>query len=114
MAQKNNQNGTGTGNAPRLNPAEQRKLDAERRKQLADTTRAWRKELEKADARMHAIQTEKATLEDALTRPLPPAELATAGKTLKTLGDELEELELRWLELGELIEQAEAAHAATA
>jgi ATP-binding cassette subfamily F protein 3 len=113
-AQKSTQTASGAGSAPRLNPAEQRKLDAERRKQLADTTRAWRKELDKVDARMHAIQSEKATLEDALTRPLPPAELATAGKTLKALGDELDELEMRWLELGELIEQAESAHAATA
>jgi ATP-binding cassette subfamily F protein 3 len=93
---------------PRLSPAEQRKADAERRQKLAALTRPWRKELEQADVRMHAIHTEKAALEDALTRPLPPAELAQAGRTLKALADELETLELRWLELGELIEQAEA------
>ncbi|MDP3134612.1 MAG: hypothetical protein Q8M78_16935, partial [Burkholderiaceae bacterium] len=99
---------------PRLNPAEQRKLDAERRQKLANTTRAWRKELEAADARMQAIHTQQAALEDALTRPMAPADMATTGKTLKELADELETLEMRWLELGELIEQAEAEHAAAA
>ncbi|GAB4089799.1 ABC-F family ATP-binding cassette domain-containing protein [Hydrogenophaga soli] len=94
--------------APRLTPAEQRKADAERRQKLAALTRPWRKELEQADARMQAIHAEQATLEDALTRPMPPADLAQAGRTLKALADELETLELRWLELSEQIEQAEA------
>jgi ATP-binding cassette, subfamily F, member 3 len=105
---KSLENATGTA-TPRLTPAEQRKADAERRQKLAATTRPWRKELEQADARMQAIHTEKTQLEDALTRPMAPADLATTGKRLKELGDELEELELRWLELGELIEQAESA-----
>jgi ATP-binding cassette subfamily F protein 3 len=95
--------------ATRRNPAEQRKLDAERRQRLAAATRPWRKELEAIDARMPAIATQQATLEDALTRPMSPADMATAGKTLKALADELEALELRWLELQELIEQAEQA-----
>ena len=63
-----------------------------------------------ADARLQAIHTQQAALEDALTRPMAPADLATAGKTLKDLADELDVLELRWLELSELIEQAEAEH----
>jgi ATP-binding cassette subfamily F protein 3 len=100
--------GPSTPPAPRLTPAEQRKADAERRQKLAALTRPWRKELEQADARMQAIQAEQATLEDALTRPMPPADLAQAGRTLKALADELETLELRWLELSEQIEQAEA------
>jgi ATP-binding cassette subfamily F protein 3 len=98
-----------TGNTPRLNPAEQRKADAERRQKLAALTRPWRKELEQADVRMHAIHSEKAALEDALTRPMAPADMATTGKRLKELADELDTLEMRWLELGELIEQAESA-----
>ena len=98
-------------NTPRLNPAEQRRQEAERRKRLADATRTWRKELAQVDSRMSAIHTEKAELEDALTRPMPAIELAQAGKRLKALGDELEELELRWLELSEQIEQTETEHA---
>ncbi len=100
--------------ANRRNPAEQRKLDAERRQRLAAATRPWRKELEAIDARMPAIATQQATLEDALTRPMSPADMATAGKTLKALADELEALELRWLELQELIEQAEQTQATAA
>ena len=100
------------GNTPRLNPAEQRKADAERRQKLAAATRPWRKALEQADTRMQAIHTEKAALEDALTRPMTPADMATTGKRLKELADELDGLEMRWLELGELIEQAESAAAA--
>jgi ATP-binding cassette subfamily F protein 3 len=103
-----NNSSVNASTAPRLNPAEQRKLDAERRQKLASQTRPWRKELATVDARMQAIGTEQATLEDALTRPMPPADLANAGKTLKLLADELEALELRWLELSEWIEQAEA------
>lgn len=92
---------------PRLNPAEQRKLDAERRQKLAAATKPWRKELEKVDARLAAITAQQAELEDALTRPMPPADMATTGKTLKALAEEQDELEMRWLELTELIEQAE-------
>ena len=95
--------------APRLNPAEQRKLDAERRQKLANLTKPWRKELATVDARLQAIATQKATLEDALTRPMSPADMATTGKTLKSLADEQDELEMRWLELHELIDGAEAA-----
>ncbi|MFY7904810.1 MAG: ATP-binding cassette domain-containing protein, partial [Burkholderiaceae bacterium] len=109
---QNHQENSAPPPTQRLTPAEQRKVDAERRQKLATTTRPWRKELEQADGRMHAIHTEKAALEDALTRPMVPADMATTGKRLKELGDELEELELRWLELSELIEQAEAAHSA--
>ncbi|MEN9844593.1 MAG: hypothetical protein RLZZ612_2422, partial [Pseudomonadota bacterium] len=75
-------------NTPRLNPAEQRRQEAERRKRLADATRTWRKELAQVDSRMQAIHTEKTELEDALTRPMPAAELAQTGKRLKTLADE--------------------------
>ncbi|HRK38034.1 MAG TPA: ATP-binding cassette domain-containing protein [Burkholderiaceae bacterium] len=109
---QNHQENSAPPPTQRLTPAEQRKVDAERRQKLAATTRPWRKELEQADGRMHAIHTEKAELEDALTRPMVPADMATTGRRLKELGDELEELEMRWLELSELIEQAEAAHSA--
>jgi ATP-binding cassette subfamily F protein 3 len=40
---------------------------------------------------------------------MAPADMATTGKRLKELADELDTLEMRWLELGELIEQAEGA-----
>ena len=110
----NDSKSSGQTSATRLNPAEQRKLDAERRQKLAQTTRAWRKELEQADARMKVLNVEKVAIEDSLTRPMSPADMATAGRQLKAMGDEIDTLENRWLELTELIEQAEADHAAEA
>ncbi len=92
--------------APRLTPAEQRKADADRRQKLAALTRPWRQALAEIDERMPALQAEKADLEAAMQHPMPPSELAQAGRRLKALGDELDTLELRWLELSEQIEQA--------
>ena len=43
-------------------------------------------------------------LEDRLAQPMPPAEIAEAGKRLKQLNDELEALEERWLTLSEELE----------
>jgi ATP-binding cassette subfamily F protein 3 len=36
---------------------------------------------------------------------VPPATRAEQGRRLKQLDDAIEELEMRWLELGELLEQ---------
>ncbi|MEY4421202.1 MAG: hypothetical protein RLZZ498_1798, partial [Pseudomonadota bacterium] len=46
-----------------------------------------------------------------LATPLPPADIAEAGKRLKVVEDELAALELRWLELNEAMESIEAAMA---
>jgi ATP-binding cassette subfamily F protein 3 len=94
--------------AIRLSPAEQRKADADKRQKLAALTRPWRQALEQIDTRMPAIQKEKAALEAALMQTMPPADLAQTGRRLKALSDELDELEGRWLELTEQIEQATA------
>ena len=40
---------------------------------------------------------------------VPPTERAEQGRRLKALDDEIEALELRWLELGELLEALEKA-----
>jgi len=71
-----------------------------------DRTKPLRKELDQVDQRMATLNTEKAALEERLARPLPPAEIAEAGRRLKALQDELDALEMRWLELGEQIEAA--------
>ncbi|VUZ27476.1 putative ABC transporter ATP-binding protein YheS [uncultured Comamonas sp.] len=91
--------------APAIDPREARRLAAQARQALADKTKPLRKELEKIDARMAQLGEEKAALEEKLATPLPPAEIAEAGKRLKTVGDALEECEERWLELSEEIEQ---------
>ena len=91
---------------PRLTPAEQRKADAERRQKLAALTRPWRQALAQIDERMPALQAEKTELEAAMQHPMPPSDLAQVGRRLKALGDELDTLEVRWLELSEQIDQA--------
>ena len=96
---------------PTLNPAEQRRLDAQRRQQLAEKTRPLKRALEKAEQRMQALGTEQAELEQRLSTPLPPAEIAEAGRRLKAVGDELAALEEEWLRLSGEIEAIEQAAA---
>ena len=89
-----------------LSSAEQRKLDAQKRQQLAAQTRPLKRELEQNEQRMASIETEKNRLEALLTTPISPAEMADAGRRLKALADEFGSLEERWLELTSLLEEA--------
>ena len=94
---------TGT---PGLNSAEQRKLDAQKRQQLAAQTRPLKRELEQNEERMASIEVEKNRLEALLTTPVSPAEMADAGRRLKALADEVATLEERWLTITSLLEEA--------
>ena len=87
-----------------VSSAEQRKLDAQKRQQMAAQTRPLKRELEQNELRMAAIESEKAKLEDQLSAPLPPTEIAEAGRRLKALADEVAQLEVRWLELTSQLE----------
>jgi len=87
-----------------VSSAEQRKLDAQKRQQMAAQTRPLKRELEQNEQRMAAIESEKAKLEDQLSAPLPPTEIAEAGRRLKALADEVAQLEERWLELTSQLE----------
>jgi ATP-binding cassette subfamily F protein 3 len=91
---------------PGLSSAEQRKLDAQKRQQLAAQTRPLKRELEQNEQRMTSIDAEKSRLEALLTTPVSPAEMADAGRRLKALADEVATLEERWLELTSLLEEA--------
>ena len=82
-----------------ISSGDQRKLDAQRRQQQAAQTRPLKKELEQNEQRMAAIDKEKTALEELLSSPIPPAEIAEAGRRLKVLSDEVARLEERWLEL---------------
>jgi ATP-binding cassette subfamily F protein 3 len=90
---------------PGISSAEQRKLDAQKRQQLAAQTRPLKRELEQNEQRMASIEAEKTQLEQQLSSPLPPAEIAEAGRRLKALSDEVSSLEERWLELTHLLEE---------
>ena len=91
---------------PGLSSAEQRKLDAQKRQQLAAQTRPLKRELEHNEQRMTSIEAEKSRLEALLTTTVSPAEMADAGRRLKALADEVATLEERWLELTSLLEEA--------
>jgi ATP-binding cassette, subfamily F, member 3 len=91
---------------PGLSSAGQRKLDAQKRQQLAAQTRPLKRELEQNEQRMASIDAEKSRLEALLTTPVSPAEMADAGRHLKALADEVAALEERWLELTSLLEEA--------
>ena len=91
--------------APQMDQREARRLAAQARQQLAEKTKPLKKELEQVDKKMAALSAEKTQLEEKLSTPIPPTEIAEAGKRLKAVGDELDTLEERWLELSEEIEQ---------
>lgn len=67
-----------------------------------------KKELDKVDAQMKTLSTERQTLEARLAATIAPAEMAQAGKRLKAVDAELQTLEERWLELTDQIETAAA------
>ena len=67
-----------------------------------------KKELDKVDAQMKTLSTERQTLEARLAATTAPAEMAQAGKRLKAVDAELQTLEERWLELTDQIETATA------
>ncbi len=94
-----------------VNPAEQRRLEAQRRQQLANQTKPLKRALAQAEQRMQALSTEQAELEQRLSTPLPPADIADAGRRLKAVGDELAALEDEWLRLSSEIEAIEQAPA---
>ncbi|RYF66664.1 MAG: ATP-binding cassette domain-containing protein, partial [Comamonadaceae bacterium] len=101
--------------APSLAPAPtseggraQRQQSARDRQQQQEQSRPLRKELTQIDTRLAQAAQEKAALEAELQQPLPPAQIAEAGRRLKQIDDEVTRLEERWLVLSEQIEALSA------
>ncbi len=86
---------------------EQRRASAQARQQLAEKTKPYKRELAQVDTRLAALNAEKTTLEERLSQGLAPQDIADCGRRLKACSDEIEELELHWLELSETIEGIE-------
>ena len=95
--------------APRGSAQDERKATAQQRQQLSARLKPLKREQEQAEQRIAGLEQEKSALEARLSTPLPPAEIAEAGRRLKSLGDELAQLEARWLELSSEIDQAAAS-----
>ena len=85
-----------------------KKENAQRRQQQSDAARPLRRELEKIDQQMQSLNSENASLEILLTTAKSPAEIAQAGKRLKTIEADIGKLEERWLILTEQIEAVAA------
>jgi ATP-binding cassette, subfamily F, member 3 len=90
---------------------DQRKEDAQLRKEINEKKRPLKKEFDSVEKSMATLEAEKTALHDKLATPLPPADIAEAGKRLKAVEDELAALEVRWLELTEAMDAIEAAMA---
>ena len=69
-------------------------------------SRPLRKELDKIDSQIQALNLEKDTLQTQLVITKASVELAQIGKRLKAVDAEIDRLEQRWLELTEQIETA--------
>jgi ATP-binding cassette subfamily F protein 3 len=91
-----------------VNRRDERRVQAAQRQKLAEQARPHKKEQAQVESRLDAAQKEHARLLELLGQPdVAPAERAEQGRRLKALDDEIEALELRWLELGELLEALE-------
>jgi ATP-binding cassette subfamily F protein 3 len=59
--------------------------------------RKWEKEIARLDARMQALSTEGSQLESQISANPTPQEVASLGKRLKAINEELQTLEDQWL-----------------
>jgi ATP-binding cassette subfamily F protein 3 len=89
---------------PATSSREQRQQDAQERQQRAERQKPVKRELTKAETRLAAATSERDALEARLAQPLPPAEIADTGKRLKTVNDEIAQLEELWLRLSDELE----------
>ena len=78
-------------------------------KKAAGRVKPLKREIEQAEKRMAQLGLDKAALEARLATPLPPVDLAEAGKRLKAANDELQALEEQWLALSGEIESLDTA-----
>jgi ATP-binding cassette subfamily F protein 3 len=77
-----------------------RKSGAVARQQRSDDLKPLRKELSGIDSRLAALHGDRATVEiDMAADALTPARRADQGKRMKQIGDEIETLEARWLDI---------------
>ena len=92
------------------NRKQDRQAAAAARQQRAEEAKPLRKELTKIDHRMGVLFAERERAEAQLAgTALAPEQMAEAGKRLKTIAEEIEKLEGRWLELSTRIDELTAA-----
>ena len=86
-------------------PQDERKAAAAARAQRAEQVKPLRKELNRVDNRLGVLMSDRDRLEASIAAPeIGPDARAEHGKKLKQIGDEIETLEARWLELSTQID----------
>jgi ATP-binding cassette subfamily F protein 3 len=94
-----------SGEAP-VNRKEERKVAAAQRQKLNELAKPIKNELKKVETRLATASSARDTALAALgAADMSPQQRADAGRQLKALEEEIEELEMKWLELGEQLEQ---------
>ena len=95
------------GKGPKKNDAH--KAVSPSRQQVNDQAKLLRKEVTAIDHRLGVLFAERDALELRLAAAgRTPAEMAEGGKRLKFVGNEIEKLEARWLDLGTQIDEMTA------
>ena len=84
---------------------------ADKRQQLAQQLKPLKQEAQTIEKRLAQLQQEQAALHKHMMQPANAQALADAGRRLKTVDDDIQQLEARWLELLEHMEQLEGASA---
>ena len=94
-----------TASADPVGDREDRKAAAAARQQHAEPAKPVKKERAQVEQKLAAAQAQHVQLLEAMgNADAPPATRAEQGRRLKQLDDEIAALELRWLELGEVLE----------
>jgi ATP-binding cassette, subfamily F, member 3 len=84
----------------------ERKAAAQVRQQRSDAARPLRQEVNRIDNKLGVLFAERDALEATLAEPAVDAtQLAESGRRLKTIGEQIESLEARWLELSTQIDE---------
>ncbi|MCW5664495.1 MAG: ATP-binding cassette domain-containing protein [Piscinibacter sp.] len=92
------------------NRKEERRAAAAARQARAEEVKPLKRELNRIDHRLGVLFAERDALDAGFADPtLTPEQLAEAGRRLKALAEEIEQLEGRWLELSTTIDALEAA-----
>ncbi len=97
-----------SGLAP--NRKEDRKAAAQARQKLQEQARPIKAELKKIDAQLSVLSAERDALSEALCDPqLAATDRTDKARRLKTVGDDIDALEMHWLTLSEQLEALEAS-----
>lgn len=92
-----------------LSNKERHELEKKQRQAKLEQLRPLKKETQALEARIEQLSAEQSQLHAVLASNPAPEKIAEAGKRLAVVDSELEAAEVRWLEVGEAMQNLEAA-----